>query len=384
MSAQVPLLDLGAHHVPLRPELDAALARVLDHGHFINGPEVTALEAAVASRLGVRHAIGVSSGTDALLISLMAFGVGPGDEVITPDYSFFATAGAVARLGARPVFVDVNPSTFNIDPKAFERAVTRRTRAVIPVHLFGQSCDMDPILTTARRRGLRVIEDAAQALGAEYRGGRRVGTMGDVGCFSFFPTKNLGAMGDAGMVVTDDTRLAERIRILRSHGSKPKYFHRFIGGNFRLDTLQAAVLLVKLPHLDRWTKLRQVHAARYGALFRENALLDRGVRPPPPPPWAADGADTHIYNQYVIRVPARDSVLRALQRRGIGCEVYYPRPFHRQQCFRDIPSASRKFPVSAEAARSSLAIPIAPELTEGQQDAVVAALVEATRRRRRA
>ena len=241
---QVPLLDLGAQHSALRPELDAAIARVLDHGHFINGPEVAAFEAEIARYCGVKHAVGVSSGTDALLVALMAVDLKPGDEVITSDYSFFATAGAVARLGGVPVFVDIDPVTFNLDPVAVDKAVTKKTKAVIPVHLFGQCADMRPILETARRRGLRVIEDAAQAIGSEYKDGKRAGSMGDMGCFSFFPSKNLGALGDAGMVVTNDDALAERLRILRNHGSKPKYYHKFIGGNFRLDTLQAAVLLV--------------------------------------------------------------------------------------------------------------------------------------------
>jgi len=374
---EVPLLDIAAQHRPLRAEIDAAVARVLDHGHFINGPEVAQFEAAVAAYCGVKHAVGVSSGTDALLVALMAVELKPGDEVITSDYSFFATAGAVSRLGAKPVFVDIDPVTFNLDPAAVEKALTPRTKAVIPVHLFGQCADMDPILEIARRHRLRVIEDAAQAIGAQYQDGRRAGAMGDMGCFSFFPSKNLGAVGDAGLVTTGDDGLAERLRVLRNHGSKPKYYHKFIGGNFRLDTIQAAILQVKLRHLDGWTARRQENAARYEALFAEGGLAGKGVVLPRAVYRKSGVKHHHIYNQFVIRVPGRDRVQERLHTAGVGCEVYYPVPFHVQECFRPLGHAAGAFPLSAQAAAESLAIPIFPELTAEQQERVVAALAGA-------
>ena len=374
---EVPLLDIAAQHRPLRAEIDAAVARVLDHGHFINGPEVAQFEAAVAAYCGVKHAVGVSSGTDALLVALMAVELKPGDEVITSDYSFFATAGAVSRLGAKPVFVDIDPVTFNLDPAAVEKALTPRTKAVIPVHLFGQCADMDPILEIARRHRLRVIEDAAQAIGAQYQDGRRAGAMGDMGCFSFFPSKNLGAAGDAGLVTTSDDGLAERLRVLRNHGSKPKYYHKFIGGNFRLDTIQAAILQVKLRHLDEWTARRQENAARYEALFAEGGLAGKGVVLPRAVYRKSGVKHHHIYNQFVIRVPGRDRVQERLHAAGVGCEVYYPVPFHVQECFRPLGHAAGAFPLSAQAAAESLAIPIFPELTAEQQARVVAALAGA-------
>lgn len=373
--APVPLLDLNAQHRPLRAELDAAIARVLNHGHFINGPEVAELEAAVALRCGTKHGVGVSSGTDALLVALMAIDLKPGDEVITSAYSFFATAGAVARLGGVPVFVDIDPVTFNLDPAAVEKAVTKKTRAVIPVHLFGQCADMKPILETARRRGLRVIEDAAQAIGAEYLDGRRAGAMGDIGCFSFFPSKNLGAMGDAGMVVTGDDDLAERLRLLRNHGSKPKYHHKLIGGNFRLDTLQAAILLVKLSHLDGWTRKRQENAARYERLLSEGGPAGKGVRVPAAAYRAGGASFGHIYNQFVVRLADREGAIERLRREGIGAEVYYPVPFHLQECFKALGYNQGDFPRSEEAAKDSLALPIYPELGPEQQARVVSALI---------
>jgi len=372
--APVPMLDLGLQHRALRPELDAAVARVLDSGHFINGPEVAEFEASIASYCGAKHAVGVSSGTDALLAALMAMELRPGDEVITSTYSFFATAGAVARLGARPVFVDIDPVTFNLAPAAVEDAITPRTKAVIPVHLFGQCADMGPILDIARRHRLRVIEDAAQAIGSQYRDGRRAGAMGDMGCFSFFPSKNLGAVGDAGLVTTNDDAMAERLRVLRNHGSKPKYYHKFIGGNFRLDTIQAAILLVKLKHLDAWTAQRQANAARYEALFAESGLAAKGVILPRAVYRESGVKHHHIYNQFVIRVPDRDRVQASLQAQGIGCEVYYPVPFHLQECFRPLGYARGAFPLAEAAAADSLAIPVFPELAPRQQEAVVAAL----------
>lgn len=376
---RVPLLDLGAQHGILRMELDAAIARVLDHGHFINGPEVDEFEVKVAHYCGVKYAVGMSSGTDALLAALMALDIKSGDEVITSAYSFFATAGAVARLGAIPVFVDIDPITFNLDPDAVERAVTKKTKAIIPVHLFGQCADMRPILKTAHRHGLRVIEDAAQALGAEYREGSRAGSMGDIGCFSFFPSKNLGAIGDAGMAVTNDDTLVERLRILRNHGSKPKYYHKYIGGNFRLDTIQAAVLTVKFNYLDEWTRKRKENAARYRELFTQAGLVS-GHRPIILPKAIYQDLNlkhNHIYNQFVIRAPSRERTMEHLHREGIGAEIYYPRPFHLQECFKALGHKPGDFPEAEQAASDSLAIPVFPELTTDQQSRVVSVLAEA-------
>ncbi len=362
----VPLLDLKAQYAPLRDEILAAIARVCDRQRFILGEEVAAFEAEIAAALGVRHAIGVSSGTDALLVSLMALGVGAGDEVVTTAFSFFATAGAIVRVGATPRFVDIDPLTFNLDPSAVERAVTPRTRAILPVHLFGLCAEMDPILDLARRRGLPVIEDACQAIGARYRG-RLAGTMGELGCFSFFPSKNLNAFGDAGLVVTNDGELAKRVRRLRVHGSEPKYYHREVGGNFRLDEIQAAVLRVKLPHLERWTDGRRARAARYGELFAEAGV--RGLAPPVEPPGFR-----HVYHQYVVRARRRDALREHLGQVGIGTEVYYPVPLPLQECFVDLGYAPGDCPQAEAAAREVLALPIYPELTETQQRLVVSAV----------
>ncbi|MBI4375247.1 MAG: DegT/DnrJ/EryC1/StrS family aminotransferase [Elusimicrobia bacterium] len=373
----VPMLDLNVQHRVLRAELDAAIARVMDHGHFINGPEVSAFESAAAAYCKVKHAVGVSSGTDALLIALMAINIKPGDEVITSTYSFFATAGAIVRLGAKPVFVDIDPSTFNIDPNGIAQAVTPRTRAIIPVHLFGQCADMAPILDIARRHGLRVVEDAAQAIGAEYKNGMKAGSMGDIGCFSFFPSKNLGALGDAGMVVTNDADLAERLRILRNHGSKTKYYHKFIGGNFRLDTLHAAILLVKIKHLDEWTQKRQQNARRYEDLFAKSGLKDVIL---PKAVYQSSGTrHYHIYNQFVIQVSERDRLQQRLRAEGNSWEVYYPVPFHLQECFNKLGYKRGDFPLSEKVSADSLAIPVFPELTPAQQEAVVLSLSRATR-----
>lgn len=364
---RVPLLDLHAQYASIRSEVLEAIARVCETQQFIMGPEVSALETELASAIGVAHAIGVSSGTDALLVALMALGIGPGDEVIVPTFSFFATAGCVSRLGATPVFVDVDPDTLMVQPADVEAAVTPRTRAIIPVHLYGLCADMDPLVAVAAARGLHVIEDAAQAIGATYRG-RQAGAIGTVGCFSFFPSKNLGAYGDAGLVTTNDAAMADRIRRLRNHGAEPKYYHHEIGGNFRLDALQAAVLRVKLPHLARWSDRRRANAAAYGELFA-GAGLTRVVRLPHVP-----GERTHIYHQYVIRVPDRDRVRRELADRGVGTEVYYPVPFHRQECFANLPGRGWDFPHADAAAREVLALPIYPELTREQQEYVVASL----------
>jgi dTDP-4-amino-4,6-dideoxygalactose transaminase len=360
----VPLLDLKAQYHAIKPEIDKAITEVLESQKFILGPQVKALEEATAKYSGCSHGIGVSSGTDALLVSLMAEGIGQGDEVITTAYSFFATAGCIARLGARPVFVDIDPITYNIDPDRIEAKVTPRTKAILPVHLYGQMADMDPILEIARRYGLAVVEDGAQAIGAEYKG-KRAGSIGHYGCFSFFPSKNLGAFGDGGMVVTNDPERAERLRVLRAHGSKPKYYHKLVGGNFRLDTLQAAIVLTKLKHLDDWTAGRQSNAQRYDHLFEATDLVRDGLVSLP-----KVVADRHIFNQYVIRSPKRDALQAYLKDKGIGTEVYYPLPLHIQECFANLGYVSRELPESERSAKETLALPVYPELT-GEQAAYV-------------
>lgn len=367
----VPLLDLQGQYRPLREELLAAVTRVCDSQRFIGGPEVDGFEREIAGRLGVRHAVGLSSGTDALLAALMALNVGPGDEVITTTFSFFATAACVTRLGARLRLVDIDPLTYNIDAAAAVAAITPRTRVIIPVHLYGQCADMDPLLDEAQRCGLAVLEDAAQAIGATHKG-RQAGSMGIAGCFSFFPSKNLGAFGDAGLLTTNDDVLAHEVRLLRNHGAEPKYFHKRIGGNFRLDALQAAVLRVKLPHLDGWSARRRENADRYDRLFRESTAADRITLPARAPDCQ------HIFNQYVVRVPDRDAVRARLEAAGIGSEVYYPVPFHLQECFAPLGYRQGDFPVAEEASARTLALPVYSELTEAQQrevaDAVVAAV----------
>jgi dTDP-4-amino-4,6-dideoxygalactose transaminase len=368
----VKLLDLEAQFRPLRDEILAAITRVCDSQQFILGPEVEALERELAACLGAAHVISVSSGTDALLAALMALGLGRGDEVVTSTFSFFATAGSIARVGATPVFVDIDPITFNIDPDAVRRAITPRTRAIMPVHLYGLCAELGPIIEVADSKGMAVIEDAAQAIGATYKS-RQAGTIGTIGCFSFFPSKNLGAFGDAGFMTTSDAALAKEIRLLRNHGAEPKYFHKRIGGNFRLDALQAAVLRVKLPHLAAWTTMRQRNAERYGTLFATAGLTDRVTLPAVP----ADGR--HIFNQYVIRVRDRDRVRAFLDERGIGTEIYYPVPFHLQECFSSLGHRRGDFPNAEAAADSVLALPIYPELTLEQQRAVVAALADAVK-----
>ena len=371
----VPLLDLKAHHEPLHKEIMAALEQTFRSQAFILGPEVGKLEERVAAYCQVKYGIGVTSGTDALLIALMALGVGPGDEVITTPYSFFATAGAVARLGARPVLTDIDPRTFNLDPDKLDKVVTRKTKAIIPVHLYGQSADMAPIMDVAKRHNLSVIEDAAQAIGSEYRDGRRVCSIGTIGCLSFFPSKNLGCLGDGGMVVTNDSDLAERTRILRVHGSKPKYYHKLIGGNFRLDTIQAAVLNVKLNYLDEWTKRRQENADRYEALFQQSGLAQKGsIRLPEAVYRAAGVKHYHIYNQFVLRAERRDDLMAYLKQKGIGTEIYYPVPFHLQECFQSLGYRHGDFPESERAAKETVALPIYPELTSAQQAEVVEAI----------
>ncbi len=360
----VPLLDLQAQYRPIRDDVLAAITRVCDSQRFILGPEVEGLERELAAMLGVTDAISVSSGTDALMAAMMALGIGPGDEVITTTYSFFATAGCVVRLGARPVLVDIVPVTCNIDPAGVAAAITSRTRAIIPVHLYGCSAEMTPILETAARAGVAVIEDAAQAIGARYHG-RPVGGLGTVGCFSFFPSKNLGAFGDGGLVATSDAALARRLRLVCNHGAEPKYFHRLVGANFRLDALQAAVLRVKLPHLAEWTEARRRNADRYRDLFA--SLVEKGRVELPVEP---DGCH-HIYNQFVIRVDARDRVKAGLDARRVGTEIYYPVPFHLQECFAGLGYRKGQFPAAEEAADHTLALPIYGELTKDQQRYVV-------------
>jgi len=364
---KVPLLDLQAQYRPIRDEILAAMTRVADSQRFIMGPEIDALEQELSALLGIRHAIAVSSGTDALLLALMALDITAGDEVITPTYSFFATAGCVSRVGARPVLVDIDPATFNIDPERAIAAITPRTKAILPVHLFGQSAELDPLLEAAGRAGIPIVEDAAQAIGAAYHA-RPLGGIGAFGCFSFFPSKNLGAFGDAGLVTTNDDALAARARLLRTHGMQPKYYHHAIGANFRMDALQAAILRVKAPHLAAWTEGRRANATRYRELFRA-AGLDGAVTLPDESPDRL-----HIYNQFVIRTPDRDGLKRHLDAEGIGNEIYYPVPFHLQPCFADLGYAAGSFPHAERAARESLAIPIYGELTREQQEHVVSAV----------
>ncbi|MEX2280927.1 MAG: DegT/DnrJ/EryC1/StrS family aminotransferase [Gemmatimonadota bacterium] len=359
----VPLLDLKAQYATIRDDVRLAIERVIEAQAFVLGPEVTSLEKELAEFLGIRHCVGVSSGTDALLVALMALNVGPGDEVVTTPYSFFATAGVIARLNARPVFVDIEPDTFNLNENAACAALTERTRAAMPVHLFGRVAELAALKTAAGARGIPIVEDAAQALGAVNPAGQQAGSIGAVGCFSFYPSKNLGAFGDAGLVSCNDDGLAERLRILRVHGGHARYYHDVVGGNFRIDAIQAAVLRVKLPHLPAWTAGRRRNADRYRQLFAA-AGLDEIVRLP------AD-APGHIYNQFVVRVPDRDQVQLHLKGHGIGTDVYYPLPLHLQECFHHLGYKAGDFPESERAAAESLALPIYPELTEGQQEWVV-------------
>jgi dTDP-4-amino-4,6-dideoxygalactose transaminase len=381
MSMKVPLLDLKAQYAGIRPEVDKAIADVLESQQFIMGPQVAQFEQAVARYIGARHTIGMSSGTDALLAALMALDVRPGDAIITSTYSFFATAGVAARLGATTILVDIDPGSYNVTAAGIEKAWSkldparrRRVKAIVPVHLFGRCAEMAPIAELGDRIGVPVIEDAAQAIGCLTSDDRNAGTVGLIGCFSFFPSKNLGAIGDAGMAVTNDDAVGERLRLLRNHGAKPKYYHKLVGGNFRLDTIQAAVLQVKLAHLAKWTAARREHAAHYRRLFKDRRLTDRVGLPEAPP----DDADhvKHIYNQFVIRVARREALRQFLTTRGIGTEVYYPVPFHMQECFRDLGYREGDFPEAERAARETLALPIYPELSSDQQAYVVDTVVE--------
>ncbi|HTR96516.1 MAG TPA: DegT/DnrJ/EryC1/StrS family aminotransferase [Candidatus Acidoferrales bacterium] len=350
---KVPLLDLRAQYDTIRSEVDAAVRGVMESCHFIGGPEVTALEQEVARYSQTAHAVACASGTDAILLALWALGVGPGDEVICPSYTFFATAGTVSNNGATPVFVDVDPRTYNLDVHLLERAITPRTKAVVAVSLFGQCADLPAIKAICDKHQIYLIEDAAQSIGSEWEG-RRSGSMCDFGTFSFFPSKNLGGAGDGGMIVTQNADLAEKVRLLCNHGAKPKYYHSVVGTNSRLDALQAAILRVKLRHLDRWSEQRAKNAALYHQLF-EGSRVGRPYHDP---------RTRHIYNQYVIRVPRRDELKKHLAERNIGCEVYYPVPLHLQKCFAHLGHKPGDMPVSEAAALETLALPIYPELTE--------------------
>lgn len=367
--AGVPLLDVGRGYPALRDQIAAAIERVCQSGRFVFGPDCEQLEQSLAAYCQVPHAVGCASGSDALLLALIASGVGPGDEVLMPSYTFFATASAAWRLAARPVFVDIEPASFNLDASLIEALITPKTRAIIPVHLFGQCADMTATNEIARRHGLHVIEDAAQAIGAELAG-RRAGSFGQIGCFSFYPTKNLGGFGDGGMLTTADAELADRLRRLRAHGMHPRYYHDVVGVNSRLDTLQAAVLNVKLPYLDAWTAGRQANAQRYGELFAARSL-DRVLALP-----AAASDRRHVWNQYVVRVPdgRRDALRAHLTERRIGTEIYYPVPLHLQRCFSDLGYGPGSLPESERAADETLALPIFPELTRDEQRTVVDAI----------
>ena len=373
---KVPLLDLKAQYRTIKEDIDKALISVAESQGCILGPEVEKLEKDLAAYLDCKYAIGVSSGTDALLVALMAIDIKPGDQVIIPTYSFFATAGVVSRLNATPVFIDSDPVTFNIDPTKLEALINEKTKAIVPVHLYGQCADMDPIMEIANKHGLMVIEDGAQAIGSQYKDGRKAGSIGQIGCFSFYPSKNLGCFGDGGLVTTNDETLYERLKIMRVHGGKPKYYHKVIGGNFRLDAIQAAVLNVKFPHLDSWTAKRQENAELYTKFFKDHGLAEvegklefderNKVLLPEPVYKKNDLKYYHIYNQYVIRVENRDELRKYMTENEIGSEIYYPVPFHLQECFADLGYEKGDFPVSESCAADTIALPIYPELTNEQ------------------
>jgi dTDP-4-amino-4,6-dideoxygalactose transaminase len=365
---KVPMLDLTIQYQQLKEEINTAVQQVMENAHFILGPNVKKLEQDIAAYSRVKHGVGVGNGSDALHIALMACGVGEGDEVITTAFTFFATAGAIARAGAKPVFVDIDPVTFNIDPTLIEEKITEKTKAIIPVHLYGQTADMDPIIEIARKYNLYIIEDAAQAIGAEYKG-RKVGELGDVACYSFFPTKNLGAYGDGGMAVTDNDDLAEKMRVIRVHGSKPKYYHHVLGYNSRLDEMQAAILNVKFPRLDNWNRLRREKANKYTQLLNEK-LSDVVVTP-----VEAEGR-YHIYHQYTIRVEKRDELQKYLAEQGVSTMVYYPKPLHLQPVFAHLGYKEGDLPHTEQATLEVLSLPMFPELTDEQQEYVVSKIVE--------
>jgi len=363
-------LDLRAQFATIHDEVMQAVARVFESQHFILGPEVKLLEEEIAAKLGAKFAVGCASGTDALILSLLAEGIGEGDEVITTPFSFVATAGSIAYVGAKPVFVDIDPVTYNINPALIETAITHRTRAIMPVHLFGLPADLDPILAIAKARNLLVIEDAAQAIGSRYAG-NYIGTFGDYGCFSFFPSKNLGGAGDGGLITIDDARIAERLQMLRVHGSKEKYFHEMIGTNSRLHALQAAVLRVKLRHLDVWQRGRQNRAERYRQLLQAAGLSSFAIAPPVP-----TAKYEHVYNQFTIRSPHRDELKAFLHSVGIPSEIYYPLCLHLQEAFAHLGYTAGAFPESEKASREVLSLPVYPELPDTQQDRVVRAIAE--------
>jgi dTDP-4-amino-4,6-dideoxygalactose transaminase len=406
---KVPLLDLKAQYKTIKNDIDSALIRMAESQNLILGPEVELLEKNLCQYLDCKYSIGVSSGTDALLIALMAIDLKPDDEVIIPTYSFFATAGVVSRLNAKPVFIDSDPVTFNLDPEKLKSLITKKTKAIIPVHLYGQSAEMDRVMEIASEFNLKVIEDAAQSIGTQYKDGRKVGNIGHIGCFSFYPSKNLGCFGDGGLVTTNDEELAEKLRILRVHGGQPKYYHKIIGGNFRIDAIQAAVLNVKLPYLDSWTKKRQENAELYTKFFIENELSeeegklkygDKNKVLLPEPVYKINNLKLyrinknyelrvknkdvlykknnlkyyHIYNQYVIRVQDRDNLRKFLTENEIGTEIYYPVPFHLQECFAYLGYKKGDFPVSEWCAADTIALPIYPELTNEQIEFTVQAI----------
>lgn len=372
---EVPFLDLKAQYQKIKEEIDQAIADVVSEQQFILGPKVKALEETIAAYSSARHGIGVASGSDALMLSLVAVRVGPGDEVITTPFTFFATAGSISKVGAKPVFVDIDPKTYNLDPAQIEERVTPATKALIPVHLFGQCANMEPIKEMAQKYDLWLIEDAAQAIGAEYSKDsltrKRAGNIGDLGCFSFYPSKNLGGFGDGGMVTTNDDDLAHRVRLLRVHGASSKYYHQLIGVNSRLDALQAAVLLIKFRYLEGWTEKRQENAAYYDQLFEDINRRALGIETP-----HVQYSNRHIYNQYIIRVPKRDELRGFLSQEGIGTDIYYPLPLHLQECYRDLGYEEGDFAHAERAANETLALPIYPELTREQQEYVVAKIGE--------
>ncbi len=365
---QVPLLDLKPQYQSMKEEILAEISVICDSQMFILGEKVQKLETEIAHYCNSKYSCGVTSGSDALIIALMVEGIGPGDEVITTPFTFFATVGAICRVGATPVFADIDPKTFNIDPVQVAAKITHRTRAIIPVHLFGQSVDMDPLMEMAKKHNLIIIEDACQAIGAEYKG-KRVGSIGDYGCFSFFPSKNLGAFGDGGIVTTNDDEKIKMLQIFRNHGMEPRYYHKFIGGNFRLDAIQAAILSIKLRHLDVWSESRQCNAAEYRELFAASGLTEEQIVLP----FIAPSTTRHIYNQFSILVKngRRDQLKQALTSAGIGCDVYYPVPLHEQECFRDLGYKTGDMPFSEAASREILALPIFPESTFEQRQYVV-------------
>jgi dTDP-4-amino-4,6-dideoxygalactose transaminase len=364
-SQAIPLLDLKAQFATIRDEILPAIEAICESQRFIGGPEVIACEEAVAAYCGCKYGIGMTSGTDALLCGMMALGIGPGDEVIVPSFTFFATAGCVSRLGAKPIFVDNDPQTFNVTAEVIQKAITPRTKLIIPVHLFGQCAPMNEILAVANKHGIPVMEDSAQSIGAAHQG-RKACSMGKLGTLSFFPSKNLGAFGDAGMICTSDDAVADQCRLLRDHGAKPKYYHKFVGANFRLDAIQAAVIRIKLGHLDNWSAKRATNARRYNELFAGSIVKT---------PLIATG-NTSIYNQYVIRVPRRDDLRKHLEAKNIGTEVYYPVPLHMQECFAPLGGKAGMLPNSERAAAEVLALPIYPELTAAQLDRVAASILE--------